>query len=547
MGTRRTSNMGCGQGSDAPEAAPKDVAAAAAPPSDSLLGQAGADSTQAAKPSTIVVNGPSGVGKGTLINKLMADFPTLFGFSVSHTTRGPRPGEEDGIHYHFSTREAMEPMIAAGEFIEHADVHGNIYGTSKGSVQSVVDSGKICILDIDVQGAQSVKEAGLPEVQYVFVKPPSMEQLEARLSGRGTETEDKILKRLANAQGELDFADTPGFYEKILVNDDLEKCYQTMLSWLSLSAPAGGISWTVLQKQNAESSQAIIAHLDSDATFSSVSKAQEEAILKRDAEDSEKLTAGIQSSIDRGSLPADPAVDPYVQIDVIGKTPDMVTQTIIDNVGDAANTGAVIVLCGLSGTGKGTTVEKLSTQLPNTVTWSNGNVFRSVTLLAATWSEQWGHSEFNAAAALTGDNLKAFMGMLSFDAAAMDIKISGLGLDYMVNDIKNTELKGSKVSANIPTVAQETQGEVVAFAAGAIEQMRAAGKNVLLEGREQTVNYVPSKYRFTLTLSDTSVIGKRRAAQVIGANALKALQEKGGEPTNADVEAACVAACAAMQ
>merc|ERR1712166_845172 len=87
MGTRRTSNMGCGQGSDAPEAAPKDVAAAAAPPSDSLLGQAGADSTQAAKPSTIVVNGPSGVGKGTLINKLMADFPTLFGFSVSHTTR----------------------------------------------------------------------------------------------------------------------------------------------------------------------------------------------------------------------------------------------------------------------------------------------------------------------------------------------------------------------------------------------------------------------------------------------------------------------------
>jgi len=426
-------------------------------------------------------------------------------------------------------------------------VHGNIYGTSMGSVQSVVDSGKICILDIDVQGAQSVKKAELPHVQYVFVKPPSMEQLEARLRGRGTETEDKILKRLANAQGELDFADTPGFYEKILVNDDLEKCYQTMLSWLALSAPAGGISWSVLQKQNAESSQAIIGHLDSDATFGNVSKAQEEAILKRDAEDSEKLTAGIQSSIDRGSLPADPAVDPYVQIDVIGKTPDMVTQAIIDNVGDAANTGAVVVLCGLSGTGKGTTVEKLSSQLPNTVTWSNGNVFRSVTLLAATWSEQNGHAEFNAAAALTAENLKNFMGMLSFDAAAMDIKISGLGLDYMVNDIKNTELKGAKVSANIPTVAQETQGEVVAFAAGAIEQMRAAGKNVLLEGREQTVNYVPSKYRFTLTLSDTSVIGKRRAAQVIGANALQALQEKGGEPTNADVEAACVAACAAMQ
>ena len=100
---------------------------------------------------------------------------------------------------------------------------------------------------------------------------------------------------------------------------------------------------------------------------------------------------------------------------------------------------------GCSGTGKGTTVEKLSSQLPNTVTWSNGNVFRSVTLLAATWSEQNGHAEFNAAAALTAENLKNFMGMLSFDAAAMDIKINGLGLDHMVNDIKNTELKGAKV------------------------------------------------------------------------------------------------------
>jgi len=536
--------MGCGQQADAPEQVKKDISAPAAPPSDAVPGAAGA--AQSPKPNAIVVNGPSGVGKGTLINKLMADFPSMFGFSVSHTTRGPRPGEEDGKHYHFSTREIMEKMIVEGEFIEHADVHGNIYGTSKGSVQDVVTAGKICILDIDVQGAQQCKEAELAGAQYVFVRPPSMEQLEARLRGRGTETEDKILKRLANAQGEIDFSETPDFYNKVVVNDELEACYQQLLAWMSLEKPAG-VSWATLQKQNAECSQAIIAHLDSNDVFVSVSKAQEEAILQRDAEDAEKLTKGIQISIDRGSLAADPAVDPYIMIDVIGKTPDMVTQAIIDNVGEAATTGAVVVLCGLSGTGKGTTVEKLSSQLPNTVTWSNGNIFRSVTLLAATWCELMGKEAFDAAAALTAPNLKDFMGMLSFDATVMDIKIKGLGLDLMVNDVKNTVLKGPKVSANIPTVAQETQGEVVAFAAGAIEQMRAAGKNVLLEGREQTVDYVPSKFRFTLTLSDTSVIGKRRAAQVIGANALKELQEKGGEPTSDDVNAAVVAACVAMQ
>jgi len=333
---------------------------------------------------------------------------------------------------------------------------------------------------------------------------------------------------------------------------NVEICGKLEKEVTPLQAPAAdGISWQTLQKQNAESSNAIIDYLDADAIFISVSKSQEEAILKRDAEDADKLSKGIQQSVERGSLAANPDVDPYNVIDVLGKTPDMVTQIIIDNVGEAANTGAVVVLCGLSGTGKGTTVEKLSTQLPNTLTWSNGNIFRSVTLLAATWCEQAELAEFDAVAALTPDNLKSFMGMLSFDADAMDIKISGLGLEYMVNDIKNTELKGPKVSANIPTVAQEIQGEVVAFAAGAIEHMRAAGKNVLLEGREQTVDYVPSKYRFTLTLSDTSVIGKRRAAQVIAATALEQLREVATQtqqdPLDSEVGLAVFEACAAMQ
>jgi hypothetical protein len=116
-----------------------------------------------------------------------------------------------------------------------------------------------------------------------------------------------------------------------------------------------------------------------------------------------------------------------MMIDVLGKTPDDVCDVIVSDVGDAANTGAVIVLCGLSGTGKGTTVDKLKEKLPNCVTWSNGNVFRSLTLLAATWCEQQGFKAFNAGKALTTSNLAKFMGMLEFGkfggSNSFDIKI----------------------------------------------------------------------------------------------------------------------------
>merc|ERR1711988_2036594 len=105
-------------------------------------------------------------------------------------------------------------MIEKGEFVEYAHVHGNIYGTSKAAVAKVAETGKVCVLDIDVQGAESVKKAGV-EALYVFVKPPSMEALENRLRGRGTETEEKIQKRLANAAGEMEYVDKPGFYDAV--------------------------------------------------------------------------------------------------------------------------------------------------------------------------------------------------------------------------------------------------------------------------------------------------------------------------------------------
>jgi len=179
----------------------------------------------------IVMCGPSGVGKGTLINRLMADFPGKFGFSVSHTTRAPRPGETDGVHYNFVEKAAMEADIVDGKFLEHAHVHENIYGTSLAAVEAVATKGQVCVLDIDVQGAEIVKKSTL-DALFVFIAPPSMEELEKRLRGRGTEKEESIQKRLANAAGEMAKTEVDGFFHAVIVNDDLEKAYAEMKKFI---------------------------------------------------------------------------------------------------------------------------------------------------------------------------------------------------------------------------------------------------------------------------------------------------------------------------
>jgi len=179
------------------------------------------------KPKALVIAGPSGVGKGTLIEKLKAEFPQAFGFSVSHTTRAPRPGEEDGVHYNFVDHEQMNKNIEQGLMLEHANVHGNVYGTSCAAVEKVSSAGKVCILDIDVQGCRLCRKANLDGV-YVFISPPSMEDLEKRLRGRGTETEDKVLKRLANAKGEIEARDEAGLFDFKITNDNLEKAYEDL-------------------------------------------------------------------------------------------------------------------------------------------------------------------------------------------------------------------------------------------------------------------------------------------------------------------------------
>lgn len=181
----------------------------------------------------VVISGPSGVGKGTLINMLMKEFPSMFGFSVSHTTRAPRDMEKDGVHYHFTERSVMEEDIKYGKFLEFASVHGNLYGTSVEAVEVVADEGKRCILDIDVQGARSVRTSSLDAI-FIFVCPPSMDELEKRLRARKTETEEQILKRLRNAQAEIEQGKSSGIFDHILYNDNLEECYENLKKLLGL-------------------------------------------------------------------------------------------------------------------------------------------------------------------------------------------------------------------------------------------------------------------------------------------------------------------------
>jgi guanylate kinase len=162
---------------------------------------------------------------------LFDKYPSFFGFSVSHTTRAPRPGEEDGIHYYFTTVDAMKTAIDQNQFIEHAQVHTNFYGTSYEAVNRIQEEGRICVLDIDIQGVQNVKKSSIG-CKYIFIAPPTMEDLEYRLRGRGTETDDKIQVRLENAKKELEYGLEEGNFDAIVVNDTLDNSFIRLLSFL---------------------------------------------------------------------------------------------------------------------------------------------------------------------------------------------------------------------------------------------------------------------------------------------------------------------------
>ncbi|XP_072543208.1 guanylate kinase isoform X1 [Salminus brasiliensis] len=177
-----------------------------------------------AGPRPVVLSGPSGAGKSTLLKMLMKEFEGVFGFSVSHTTRKPRPGEENGKDYHYVSREAMQAGINNGEFIENAEFSGNMYGTSKAAVQDVQARNLICILDIDMQGVKNIKRTDLNPI-YISIQPPSMDILEKRLRDRKTESEESLQKRLQAASVDLEISKEPGLFDVVIINSDLEEAY----------------------------------------------------------------------------------------------------------------------------------------------------------------------------------------------------------------------------------------------------------------------------------------------------------------------------------
>jgi len=222
----------------------------------------------------VVICGPSGVGKGTLIASILREFgPSKLGFAVSHTTRAPRPGEVGGEHYHFVSHAEFNSLVDQGEFLEHVGVHGNLYGTSLAGVRRVVGAGKVCVLDIDIQGVRLVERAardaedaaacasgtaedenaavpssgrgaqgrarrleGIPPPKFVFIAPPSIECLRNRLYARGTETREQIEGRVSAAAGELEWAlesnEGRAVFDAVVVNEQLAPAQRELAALL---------------------------------------------------------------------------------------------------------------------------------------------------------------------------------------------------------------------------------------------------------------------------------------------------------------------------
>ena len=175
------------------------------------------------KGKTFIISGPSGVGKSTVLKALLERRPNVY-FSVSATTRDPRPGELDCIHYHFMDVESFRKWISMDQFLEYAEYVGNFYGTPKRFVDEAMDQGKDVILDIEVQGAIQVTSKR-PDTVRIFIAPPSWAELERRLTERGTDSKDKIQKRLLRAKVEFQTAHT---YDYFVINDTVENAVREL-------------------------------------------------------------------------------------------------------------------------------------------------------------------------------------------------------------------------------------------------------------------------------------------------------------------------------
>ncbi|VDK69140.1 unnamed protein product [Onchocerca ochengi] len=192
----------------------------------------------------IVISGPSGGGKSTVIAKTMETYPNAFAFAVSHTTRKSRPGEIDGKNYWFVTEKKFKEMIENNEFLEHATFGGNMYGTSKKALEDVSKAGCICILDVELQGVRSIHKCGL-DAKYVLIRAPTLNILEQRLRARKTETEESLKKRMKHAEEDLNAGSfslfpcfkvyrlildaEPNLFDFVIINDDFERAYNDFL------------------------------------------------------------------------------------------------------------------------------------------------------------------------------------------------------------------------------------------------------------------------------------------------------------------------------
>lgn len=194
-----------------------------------VSGPGGEASSRAPRP--LVICGPSGSGKSTLLKKLMAEFNDCFGFSISHTTRKPRSGEIDGRDYYFTDKETMLKAIENGDFIEFTKFSENYYGTSRKAVEDVQNKGRICILDVEIEGVKNLKKTDL-NPRFVFLKPPSMTVLEERLRSRKTESEESLQKRLHRAETEMAYGEVPGNFDITIVNDDIEEAYAKLRNFV---------------------------------------------------------------------------------------------------------------------------------------------------------------------------------------------------------------------------------------------------------------------------------------------------------------------------
>ena len=191
------------------------------------------------EPGTLfIVAAPSGAGKSTLVNALLEREPGI-SLSISHTTRPPRVGEEYGRHYDFVEREAFERQIAAGTFLEHAEVHGNLYGTSLATVQGLLDQGRDVLLEIDWQGAAQIRRAK-PDCVSVFILPPSRAELERRLRGRGSDAPEVIERRLHNSREEIAHAHE---FDYIVVNDGFEEALADLQAIVRAVRQRAALQW----------------------------------------------------------------------------------------------------------------------------------------------------------------------------------------------------------------------------------------------------------------------------------------------------------------